>query len=225
MIIVTGASRGIGAAVVDRLLSRGHSVFGIARDASNLQCSGASCDVTSLSGLKSIAKQIRRGGESVEGLVNCAGIAAMNLALTTPEESIKRVINTNLMGTIFSCQAFGPLLIRNKRGSIINFSTIAVDIGLRGESVYVASKSGVEGFSYVLAKEFSDFDIRVNSIAPGPIDTSLLSGVSAKQVEGIVKQQVIKKQFLLSDVCDVVSFLLSDSSSSISGQVLKIGGS
>ena len=89
----------------------------------------------------------------------------------------------------------------------------------------MASKAGVEGFSYTLAKEFSDFNIRVNCIAPGPIDTSLLSGVSSHQVAEIVNQQVLKKQFLLSDVCDVTEFLLGDSSSSISGQVLKIGGS
>ena len=141
MIVVTGASRGIGAAVVERLLSKGHSVFGVARDASDLPCEGASCDVTSFSGLKSIARELRKRGEPIEGVVNCAGIAAMNLALTTPEDSIKKVISTNLMGTIFTCQAFGPLLIRNKMGSIINFSTIAVNLGLRGESVYCGFKS------------------------------------------------------------------------------------
>jgi 3-oxoacyl-[acyl-carrier protein] reductase len=225
VIIVTGASRGLGAAVVRSLLAKGEVVFGIARDASELPCEGASCDVSCLSDLKLIARKIRRGGGSVTGVVNCAGVAAMNLALTTPEETVRKLISINLMGTIFTCQAFGPLMVRSKAGSIINFSTIAVDLGLRGESVYVASKAGVEGFSYALANEFSDFNIRVNCIAPGPIDTSLLSGVSSEQINNIVRRQVLKKQFKPSDICDVVEFLLSDASSSISGQVLKIGGS
>ena len=71
----------------------------------------------------------------------------MNLALMTPKKVSKNVINTNLLGTIFSCQNFSPLIIRNKGGAIINFSTIAVALGLKGESVYCASKAGVEAFS------------------------------------------------------------------------------
>ena len=149
----------------------------------------------------------------------------MNLALTTPEVTVRKLLAINLMGTIFSCQAFAPLLVRGKSGSIINFSTIAVDLGLRGESIYVASKAGVEGFSYALANEFADFNIRVNCIAPGPIDTSLLSGISGPQIENIVNRQILKKQFSVADICDVVEFLLGESSVSITGQVMKVGGS
>ena len=75
-----------------------------------------------------------------------------------------KIIKTNLLGTIFFNQIFSPLLIKNKVGTIINFSTIAVKIGLKGESIYVASKAGVEGFSKVLAKELSAFNITVNCI-------------------------------------------------------------
>ena len=88
----------------------------------------------------------------------------------------------------------------------------------------MASKAGVEGFSYSFAREMSDFNVRVNVVAPGPIDTALLSGVSKEQIDKIVQTQVIKRQFGVSDVSDVVDFLLSDKSISISGQVLNIGG-
>ena len=91
----------------------------------------------------------------------------MNLAITTPFKKVNEIIQTNLIGTIYSSQIFSPLLIKAGFGRIINFSTIAVNLGLQGESVYVASKAGVEAFSRVLAKELASFRITVNCIAPG----------------------------------------------------------
>ena len=116
-------------------------------------------------------------------------------------------------------------MLQNKGGIIINFSTIAVALGLKGESVYAASKAGVEVFSRSFAREMADFNVRVNCIAPGPINTDLLKGVTSAQINRIVAQQVITKQFLPSDVCDLVEMLLSKKSSSLSGQVFSVGGS
>ena len=92
----------------------------------------------------------------VTGVINAAGIASMNLALTTPVEVTEKIIKVNLLGTIYCCQLFAPLILRNKKGSIINFSTVAVAIGLKGESVYVASKSGIEGFSRFFLEKWLD---------------------------------------------------------------------
>ena len=158
------------------------------------------------------------------GLVNAAGIASMNLAVTTPPSMTQKLIQTNLAGTIHCCQLFAPLMIRKKAGSIINFSTIAVTLGLKGESIYAASKAGVEGFSRAFAREMADFDIRVNCIAPGPIKTDLLKGVSDEQIDAIVAQQILPKLFLPDDVADLCEFLLGPQSQSLSGQVLKVGG-
>ena len=226
MILVTGASRGLGQAISQRLLENGHKVIGVSRNKSssaNFQILEA--DVGNFEELKLIAKELRRNKVELKGVINAAGIASMNLALMAPPENVAKVINTNLLGTIYSCQAFAPLIIRSGGGSIINFSTIAVKLGLEGEAVYAASKSGVEAFSRVLARELSAHNIRVNSIAPGPIKTDLLRGVSDEQIFRITERQVIRKSFQPSDVCDVVELLLSPLSSSISGQVLSIGGS
>ena len=95
---------------------------------------------------------------------------------------------------------------------------------MKGESIYAASKAGIEGFSRAFAREMSDFNVRVNCIAPGPINTDLLKGVSEIEIKKIVLQQVIQKQFLPSDVCDLVELLLDDRSSSLSGQILRVGG-
>jgi 3-oxoacyl-[acyl-carrier protein] reductase len=148
----------------------------------------------------------------------------MNLALTTSEATVKKIMETNLLGTIYCNQLLGPILVRQKYGSIINFSTIAVALALKGESVYAASKAGVESFSRVFAREMADFNVRVNCIAPGPIRTDLLNGISDDQIEKITSQQIIPRQFEKSDVCDLVELLLDQRSSSLSGQVLNIGG-
>ena len=89
---------------------------------------------------------------------------------------------------------------------------------------YIATKAGVEGFSRSFAREMADFNIRVNCVAPGPINTDLLQGVTRKQILNIVQQQVIPKQFEKTDVCDIVELLLSDKAKSLSGQVLNVGG-
>jgi len=225
MIIVTGASKGLGAAICDRLIDKGYNVYGLARDVSKLKFDGKACDISSYNQVKSIAQILKRNKVEVTGVVNAAGISSMNLAVTTPPNITQKIIQTNLAGTIYCCQLFAPLMLHNKGGNIINFSTIAVALGLKGESVYAASKAGVEVFSRSFAREMADFNVRVNCIAPGPINTDLLKGITPAQINRIVAQQVITKQFLPSDVCDLVEILLNEKSSSLSGQVFSVGGS
>jgi 3-oxoacyl-[acyl-carrier protein] reductase len=224
MRVVTGASRGLGKAIADRLVERGDEVFAIARAGSSLDVEGIDCDVRNYASVKAAARVIRKKGGTVDAIINAAGVASMNLALTTSEASVKKIIETNLLGTIYCNQLLGPILARQKHGSIINFSTIAVALALKGESVYAASKAGIESFSRVFAREMADFNVRVNCIAPGPIRTDLLNGISDEQIEKITSQQIIPRQFEKSDVCDLVEILLDQRSNSISGQVLNIGG-
>jgi len=224
MIIVTGASRGLGADICDRLIAKGMEPFGLARNIEGMEFPAMECDISSYDEIKNIARKLKKDGEHVTGLINAAGIASMNLAVLTPPSLSERILRTNLLGTIFTCQLFAPLMMRQKNGFIINFSTIAVALGLKGESIYVASKAGVEGFTRSFAREMSEFNINVNCIAPGPIDTSLLKGITPTQISDIVAQQVITKQFLPSDISDLVELLIDSKSQSLSGQVLSVGG-
>ena len=224
MIIVSGASRGLGAAIFKDLKKKHKQVFGLARSG-NKNSDIFECDISNLDSIKSAARKIREIDNKLYAFINVAGIASMNLALTTPENVIRNIINTNLIGTIFSNQVFAPLIIRNKGGRIINFSTIAVKLGIQGESVYTASKAGVEGFSRSLARELASFNITVNCIAPGPIKTDLLRGVSDKQIKDITDQQIFNRTMLPSDVVDYVNMLLSEEAKHISGQVMGVGGS
>jgi len=224
MLIVTGASKGLGRAICDRLAGSGATVLGLARTKVEAPFETVTCDVTDYVGLRKVATELRRRKVAVTGLVNAAGAASMNLAVTTPENVTRRVVEVNLLGTIFSCQNFAPLLMRNKGGSIVNFSTIAVALGLKGESVYVASKAGVEGFSRSFAREMADFGIRVNCVAPGPIKTDLLKGVTDKQIDEIVRGQILQRVFDPAAVADTVELLLSDKAAALTGQVVRVGG-
>ncbi len=224
MIVVTGASRGLGRAICERLLSKSIGVFGLARNVAGIPFPATACDVSSYDAVKAIAKELRRSGAMIDGLVNAAGISSMNLAITTPQHVVREIIHTNLLGTIHCCQLLAPLMMRNKAGTIINFSTIAVALGLKGESIYAASKAGVEGFTRAFAREMADFCINVNCIAPGPIETDLLRGINASQVARIVAQQIIPRQFTPDAVSDLVELLIDRRSRSLSGQVLQVGG-
>jgi len=224
MIIVTGASKGLGQIICQRLIEKNIEVLGLARDVSSVPFASMACDVSSFDNVKAVAQKIKRDGFKVTGLINAAGIASMNLALTTPQSVVQKIINTNLIGTIYCCQVFAPLMLRHKQGSIINFSTIAVALGLKGESIYAASKAGVEGFTRSFAREMADFNLKVNCIAPGPINTSILKGITPQQIDKIVSQQIIPKQFTPNSVADIVELLIDDRSDSLSGQVFHIGG-
>lgn len=224
MIIVTGASRGLGKSITERLIDRGEKVIGLARSTDNLNVQMFKCDVSDYNSVKKAAREIKKMKTPVKAFINAAGVASMNLAITTDESTVQKLIQTNLMGTIFCCQLFAPIMVRQKYGSIINFSTIAVALALKGESVYAASKAGVEVFSRTFAREMAEFNIRVNCIAPGPISTDLLKGITDTQIKKIISNQVIQKQFQKSDVCDLVELLIDKKALSLSGQVLNVGG-
>jgi 3-oxoacyl-[acyl-carrier protein] reductase len=224
LIVVTGASKGLGRSIREHLKKKNENVIGLSRTFDNSDSNLLKCDVSNYESVLNVLKQIKKMKKPLKAFINAAGIASMNLAVTTDKNTVQKIIQTNLIGTIYCCQLFAPLMIRKKKGCFINFSTIAVALALKGESVYAASKAGVETFSKTFAREVSDFNIQVNCIAPGPINTDLLKGISSDQIKNILLQQIIRKQFEKSDVCNLIDLLLDDKASSISGQVLHIGG-
>ena len=224
MIIVTGASRGLGRAIAERLIARGHEVTGLARQSSDAPFPIIPCDVGDHGAVMAARRRLAATGTPVTGVVACAGVAAMNLALTTPASTVQRIVQTNLIGTIFTCQLLAPLVIRAGGGAIVTFSTIAVALGLNGESVYAASKAGVEAFTRVFAREMSAHRVRVNCIAPGPIPTDLTKGVPAESIAEIVSRQVIQAQFTPDAVSDLVELLLDPRAASLAGVILPVGG-
>jgi 3-oxoacyl-[acyl-carrier protein] reductase len=223
-VIVTGASRGLGRFCAEQLHEKGYRVVGIGRrrdDTAPFEL--RTTDVTDSAAVAKVFSDLRRDS-SVYALINSAGIASMNLVVTTPPETVRRIIETNLLGTIFCCQQVAPALMRRGIGRIINFSTLGVPLGLKGEAVYVASKAGVEGFSRAFAREMSAHGVTVNVVAPGPIETALIAKVPKDKIDAVVDRQIIQRQAAPSDVWNIVSTLLAPESNMITGETIHVGG-
>lgn len=222
-VVVTGASRGLGRFSAERLHEAGYRVVGLGRSQTEAPFEMRIADVADSESVAAALKDLRRD-PSLYALINAAGIASMNLVITTPSETVRRIVETNLLGTIFCCQHIAPGLIKRGTGRIINFSTLGVPLAIKGEAIYVASKAGVEGFTRVFAREMSPHGITVNAIAPGPIDTALIAKVPKENVDAVVKQQIIQRQGTPQDVWNIVSMLLKPESSMVSGQTIHVGG-
>lgn len=223
-LIVTGASRGLGGHVAQRALAEGYRVIGLARsrpEAADYET--RLCDVTDPAQIKAVMGDLAKD-ESLYGLVNAAGIASMNLTIAMPPETVRRIVEVNLLGTIYCASLVGKWLARRKRGRILNFSTIAVPLAIKGEAVYAASKAGVEGFTRAFAREMADFGVTVNAVAPGPVDTAMIAKVPASQIREIVERQIIQRQAEPEDVWRTLSTLLEEKADMITGEVIHIGG-
>jgi 3-oxoacyl-[acyl-carrier protein] reductase len=224
--VVTGASRGLGRHICARAAAEGWHVIGLARTIEPLDgVRMVPCDVADFADVEAAFRIVRtEAKDSFFGLVNAAGIASMNLVMMTPPETMVKIIGVNLLGSMYCSQQGGKLLARRRFGRIINFSTIAVPLALKGEAVYAASKAGVETFSRAFAREMGDHGVTVNCIAPGPIDTALIAKVPAASIERIVSQQIITRKAVPDDVWDTVSLLLGPAAGMVTGEVLHIGG-
>jgi len=224
-VVVTGASRGLGAYIAQQLQAQGYDVVGIARtEASNRHFPIYMCDVSDGVAVRKTARNVSKAHKPIRAVVNAAGIASMNLVMSTPEPTIEKIVATNLVGTININKSFAKLMVRNGGGRIVNFSTIAVSIGLAGEAVYAASKAGVESFSRCFAREVAPHGITVNCVAPGPVDTDLIAKVPSDKINRIVDQQIFREKATPEDIWNVVDLLFKPSASRISGEVLNVFG-
>lgn len=222
-LVITGASRGIGLHLGRRALDCGYEVIALARTpAPESLFRFHECDVTKPAAVAKIFAELR--SENVYGLINAAGVAAMNLHITTPVKTMQRVISCNLLGAMYCCAEAGRILARKKNGRIINFSSIAVALGLAGEASYVAAKAGIEGFTRAFAREMAPFGVTVNAIAPGPVKTALIAGVPETKIAALRKRQVIQRPLELEELWHIAKWLLSAESASISGDILRAGG-
>ena len=124
MIIVTGASRGLGKAIVERLSKRGEDVIGLTRSGEKSDKNNIQCDVSQYLSVKNAAKKVKQMKKPLNAFINVAGVASMNMAVTTDEITVQKQIQTNLVGTIYCCQLFAPLMVRQKKGSLLIFQLL-----------------------------------------------------------------------------------------------------
>lgn len=227
VIVITGSRKGIGFELSKYFLSLGDFVFGCSRRKSSLEHPNYHhfrVDVSEESAVVDMVRNVYKQHKRIDVLINNAGAASMNHALLTPYSTAKKLIDTNFIGSFLLCREVSKIMMRQKSGRIVNFSTVAVPLNLEGELVYSASKAAVEQLTKVLASEIGTHGITVNAVGPTPIETDLIKNVPKDKIDLLIDHQSIKRLGLFEDVLNVIEFFISPKSNFINGQVLYLGG-
>jgi 3-oxoacyl-[acyl-carrier protein] reductase len=234
--IVTGASRGIGAAIADRLAGDGFAVV-VNYSASagpaealvgKIKANGGSAlavraDVADSAAVRSMFEATEKAFGGIDALVNNAGIMTLARVADSDDAMLDRQIAVNLKGTFYGMREAARRM-RNG-GRIVNFSTSIVGTKLETYSVYAATKAAVETMTAILSKEMRGRNITVNAVAPGPVETELfLEGKSPELVERMAKMNPMERIGTPEDIASVVSFLLGPDGGWVNGQVLRANG-
>lgn len=226
--IVTGGSRGIGLAIIKKLLEDDYEIWYLSRSEIKEEISSkvhyVNCDISNHDMLESSLKNIVKEAQYINLLVNNAGITKDNLIMRMKQEAWDDVINVNLTSAFITSKVLSRTLLKQKYGTIINISSVVGVVGNAGQANYSASKAGLIGLTKTLAKEFASRNVRVNCIAPGFIETSMSEKLNEEQIENILKNIPLNRMGNVDDVANLVSFLASDKSSYITGQVICVDG-
>jgi 3-oxoacyl-[acyl-carrier protein] reductase len=221
--LVTGAGRGIGAAIAQKLAELGATSLLCGRTREHLENTAkaisnaggraeiAACDVTNLASVEALAAQVQRKFDRLDMLVNNAGVAAFSAPLhELPPDSWEEVLNTNLRGVYYCIRSFAPMMIRARRGHIVNISSLAGKNALPNGAAYAASKWGLNGLTYSVAEELRSHNIRVSVVCPGSVDTDLSPHTGRDK----------KKMLRPEDIAHVIAMLVTQAPQSFASEIL-----
>lgn len=235
-IFITGGSRGIGAATVKKLASYGAKIAftyssqqaaaeTLLKELPNEGHKAYQLDISNAEQVETVLPQVVSDmGGLIHGVVNNAGITKDQLILRMKNEDFQQVIQTNLNGTFYVSRFFAKHMLKNRQGSIVNMSSVVGAMGNPGQANYCASKSGVEGMTRSLALELASRSIRVNAIAPGYISSDMTKALTEEQLKAFSDNIPFGRAGEPEEIAETVAFLVSDSSSYITGQVIHVNG-
>jgi len=236
-ILITGGSRGIGKSIVEVLFNSGANVgftFSSSESAANeiaknLNSSSQKCiayksDASKLDQCDKLVESFLNDFETIDVLINNAGITKDNLLMRMGEDDFDKVMEVNLKSVFNMTKACQRVFLKNRKGSIINMSSVVGVKGNAGQSNYAASKAGIIGFSKSIAQELGSRNIRCNVIAPGFIKTEMTDNLSDSVIESWTENIPLKRPGESNDVANLCLFLASDLSSYITGQVINVDG-
>ena len=233
---VTGGSRGIGKAIAIELGNNFHVVVGYSNSedkandvAKDIISSGGSAstvrvDISNSESVDEAFTSIEKDYTSVDVLINNAGVTKDNILPRMKKDEWLEVIQTNLTGSFYTSQRAIKLMMKNKWGRIIFISSVVGISGNQGQANYAASKAGLIGLSKSISKEMGSRNITSNVVAPGYIETDMTSFLDDQNKENIIEQLSIKRIGKPEDISNIVSFLCSDESEYITGQVIPVDG-
>lgn len=223
--LISGTSRGIGKAVAERLLSLGWEVEGCSRGQATLthaQYVHRLVDVTDEAAVIAHVADVVRRRSRIDGLVANAGAASMNAFLLTPGSVAETMMRVNFLGTFNLCREVAKAMVRQRAGTIVTLSSVAVPLSLEGEAAYVAAKAAVEALTQVMSAELAPHGVRVNAVGPGPVDTALTRTLPRKKLAELRLKMGLDRELSMEEVvAPIVDFLNPDSK--VTGQILHIG--
>jgi len=235
--LVTGGASGIGLATVRRLLAAGWKVAAVDRDATALSALArelgppsrtftAPLDVTDEPAAEKVVAMAAEALGGLDGVVNSAGIAADIPALDTPVELFRRVLDVNVVGTFIVARAAARIMKAAGGGAIVNLSSVSGLRGGKGRSAYGASKGAVVVLTQVLANDLARYGIRVNSVAPGPVDTPMVKAVHTAADRALWLRHVPMRRYAEPDeIASVIEFLLDGTRSGyVTGEIVAVDG-
>ena len=235
--IVTGGTRGIGRAIVKELAGRGARVafsFTKSREQADeivAEIEGASgrvlafqADVADAGAAEKMVRDVKSEFGSVDYLVNNAGITRDKLIMMMSEEDWDAVIRTNLSGVFNVTKPAVSIMVRQRRGAILNIASISGVVGMAGQTNYSASKAGLIGFTKALAKEVARRNITVNALALGMIETEMTEALAEEYKQKVLEQIPLGRYGTVEEVARIAAFILSDDARYITGQVIQADG-
>ena len=235
--LVTGASRGIGAAIAKSLAKEGAFViinYNGSKERANavaaeITADGGKaavygCNVSDYSACEKMAKDIMETYGHLDILVNNAGITRDDLLMKMSEEAFDAVIATNLKGTFNTIRHFSRYLLKQRSGTIINLSSVSGILGNAGQANYAASKAGIIGLTKTMARELASRGITVNGIAPGFVDTEMTQVLSDEVKEAATKQIPLGHFGKPEDIANMAAYLASEKAAYITGQIISVDG-
>ncbi len=231
-VLITGGSRGIGAATVKLFCERGHKVAFVynkndgaaAAVAKETGARPIKADVSDFDTCASVYAAAEMAVGKIDILVNCAGIAMLAQICDTTADMWHKVVDCNLTSAYAMSKAASEAMVREKRGTIINVGSVWGRVGASCESAYSASKAGLRALTTSLAKELSLSGIRVNCVEPGVIDTDMNACLGEEALEELKGEIPLARLGAPADVAELIYFLASDAASYITGQIIGIDG-
>jgi 3-oxoacyl-[acyl-carrier protein] reductase len=234
IVLVTGASRGIGAAIADELAAQGATVIGTATSESGARAigerlaahggHGRELNVTDAAAVESLIDSIGKEFGAVSILVNNAGITRDNLLMRMKDEDWQAILDTNLTSVYRTSKAVMRGMMKARKGRIINIASVIGVTGNAGQSNYAAAKAGIIAFSKSLAKEIGSRGVTVNVVAPGFIDTDMTRAMPEEAKSALVGQIALGRLGEPADIARAVAFLAGPSASYITGETLHVNG-
>lgn len=228
-VFITGGCRGIGKAITEKFYENGYLTYAgynTSYDEALLmkeKMPGLTPVKIDVSDSSSVKEAFSITGE-IDILINNAGISKSNLITDVSDEEFDKIMKTDLYGTFYTCRTYLPGMIKKNSGAIINISSIWGIAGASMETAYSAAKAGVIGLTKSLAKEVGPSKIRVNSVAPGFVDTKMNENLSSAEKKAFFSETPLMRGGTPKEIAEVVFFLASDSASFITGQVISPNG-